>query len=342
MTVVRSKATAAAAAAAAAARTESTRRRVIELQQRVERLRAGQLPNREDVIRARTAAAAQRRALAAVQRRMIQARTPMPPLAVGTANSAATSDRYERLRDALVSLVSSSLDDTQSQHDDERRRRFATALVERAPGPASNWTEALCQLSLEVLSTTIGSAVSTYDEFGVSHPFAAADDRSLELEELQQVAGEGPGHDVQVDKLPVLLDDLTQQDIRWPGYVATVRGHGIGAIWSLPVWIGTTVLGTLTLYHGVGSSPRHCELPEAMTLAALGAAAMVIDADTHDGCAGDRRAEDTVSLASGMLAVRAGVDVDQALALLRGYAFSTGRRISDIAADVLAERVDLG
>lgn len=258
----------------------------------------------------------------------------------GGADSEAS--RYERLREAFVSLASLPLGDAESQRAQDRRHQLAVALIEQAAARANGWTETLCQLAIIVLPAVTGSGVSTYDEVGVSHPFAAADDRSLEMEELQQVAGEGPGHAVRIDGLPVLVEDLTRQTARWPGYVAAVRGQGIGAVWSLPVVIGATALGSLTLYHDTGQPPERSDFSDAATLAGFAAATMIIDTDLQDHGHGYERAPDgVVSLASGVLAVRGGVSVDQALALLRGHAFSTGRRISDIAADVLAGSLDL-
>lgn len=335
----------AAAAAAAAARTESTRRRLAELQQRMDRLRAGQPSTRDDVARARAAVTAQRHAYTVAQRRMLSARcTPRQRSIAASGEAVGEPDRYESLREAFVALASAHLADTGGQSDHDRRRQLAAALVDQAARPVGGWTQALCQLALSVLPAVIGSAVSAYDERGVAHPFAAADDRSMALEELQQVAGEGPGCAVHISGVPVVVDDLSRQDTRWPGYVSAVRGQGIAVVWSLPVVVDATRLGSLTLYQDSGHAPPgRSAWSDAATLAGLAAATMIVDADLRgDRHLDERTPADAVSLASGMLAVRAGVAVDQALALLRGHAFSSGRRISDIAADVLAGTIDLG
>lgn len=339
-----------AAAIAAGARNESSRRRLLELQQRLERLRAGQLSTREDVARARLAAEAQRRAFAQAQRRLLAVRSTAvrrPSADAWTATDptvgAADNDRYRRLREAFVSLASSRPGGTETNSEQDRRRHLTDAMVEQASDTTGSWTDALCRLGFTVVPGVAGSAVSTYDQLGVAHPFAAGDDRSLEIEQVQQVVGEGPGYAAQVDAKPVVVDDLAREGGRWPGYVTAVSGHAIGAVWSFPVSIEGSVLASLTLYFDRGKVPEYRAWGDAAILAGLAAAAMVIDADVAaEGAPTPSHPPDAVDLASGVLAVRAGVRVDQALALLRGRAFSTDRRISDVAADVLAGSIDLG
>jgi hypothetical protein len=274
---------------------------------------------------------------------MISARSTHLRRGEGSARlGAGPDDRYDRLRAAFIALASSRLDGTETRSEQDRRRQLADALVEQASIRTGGWTEALCQLAVALVPGATASAVSTYDETGVAHPLAAADDRSLEIEELQQVMGEGPGYAAQVGRHPVYVDNLMEEDLRWPGYVPAARGYGIGAVWSLPVAIASTVLGSLTVYHDGRCAAEDLAWPDAMALAGLAAATMVIDADhAADHGPTERDPLDAVALASGVLAVRAGVNVDQALALLRGNAFSSDRRISDVAADVLAGVVDL-
>lgn len=217
-------------------------------------------------------------------------------------------------------------------------------LGSHAPGLATTWTEALCELAVALLPGVVGSAVSTCDNAGVLHPEAADDDRTLEIEQLQQVAGEGPGQAARTDRQSVLVDDLDHETERWPGYVDAVhgiRGLQIGAIWSEPVLIEDASVGSLTLYFDSGAVPDPVARPEIVALAGLAAATLTIDADLAGEFGMAQRALNLVDVASGVLAVQAGVGVDEALALLRGRAFSTGRRISDIAADVSAGVADL-
>ncbi len=215
-------------------------------------------------------------------------------------------------------------------------------LLDRALASHRGWTETLCQLSLDVLPRASGSAVSVYDDAGVARAVAAADDRSLEIEQVQQMTGEGPGSAARASGRPVFVEDLTRESDRWPGYVDAIRPYDVGVVWSLPVVAEGTVCGSFTLYHDTGTVPEYLSWPDAVTLAGLVAATMTIDEDLG----GDDQPTDAgdlhdVELASGVLAVRADVGVDDALALLRAYAFRTGRRISDVAADVSAGLVDL-
>ena len=333
------------AAAAAAARSQASRHRLVELERRLERLRAGQASTREDVARARIAAEAQRRCYTQAQRRMAavrSGRTRQGDDGSGLGPEPGPDARFSRLRQAFVILTTSPLDNTEVAIDPSRRRDLAAAVVDRACAASRSWSEALCQVAVALVPGVDGAGVSTYDERDVAHPLAAADDRSLLLEELQQVVGEGPGHTARVTRRPLVVLDLARQDKNWPGYVSAVRGQGVGMVSSVPVIMDGLVLASLTLYHASGSPVEMPDLSDVMTLGGLASATIIIDTDFDgESCHFEQTPGDTVDLASGVLAVRVGVGVDEALALLRGAAFSTGRRISDIAADVVAGVTDL-
>lgn len=110
----------------------------------------------------------------------------------------------------------------------------------------------------------------------------------------------------------------------------------IAAIWSVPVSVKDTTVASLTFYYRRGPGPECLAWPDVMSLAGLAAATLTVDAEITASRPMVHGARNAVDVASGVLAVRAGTHVEEALALLRGYAFSTGRRISDVAADVSA------
>lgn len=250
--------------------------------------------------------------------------------------------RYRRLREAFVSLASSHAGRVQTYQEQQRCRDLTTALIEQSTTTTQTWTESLCRLVISVLPSANGSAVTTYDRLGTAHPAAACDDRSLALEQLQQVVGEGPGYAAQTGGQPIVVENIASQDTHWPVYVGLLNGQQVGAIWAFPITIEGMAVASITIYHKPGSFPRYRSWSDAAILAGLGAATIVIDADllTERGPAA-QHPPNLVDIATGVLAVRAGVGVDEALALLRGRSFSSGRRISEVASDVLAGSVEL-
>ena len=118
-------------------------------------------------------------------------------------------------------------------------------------------------------------------------------------------------------------------------------------MFAFPVAAGAALIGVLNVYrHSPGSLGRQ-ELADALVFAD---AVLLLALDSRGGIASDlsdlldtelsaRRAH--VHQATGMVAAQLEVSVTDALAALRAYAFTRGRRLGDVAADVLDRRIRL-
>jgi hypothetical protein len=122
---------------------------------------------------------------------------------------------------------------------------------------------------------------------------------------------------------------------------------GVRAMFAFPVGAGAALIGVLDVYRAEPGSLRPQELADALVLAD---AVLVLALDEQGGIAPDldnlldaavsvRRAP--VHQATGMAAAQLGVSMTDALAALRAYAYTHGRRLTEVAADVLARRVRL-
>jgi hypothetical protein len=204
----------------------------------------------------------------------------------------------------------------------------------------------LCAQTLPV--SGVGLAVMT--EEGPAGTVAASDGGALQLEELQFTLGEGPCVDASRTGRPVLVPDLAVTSRRtWPQFGAGADAAGLRAVFAFPLQVGAIRLGVLDLYRDTAGELSQDELADALTFADA-ATQLLLDLQAQDTAQGippphalavlDDRAE--VHQATGVVSVRAGVSLAQALALLRARAYAEERPIGDLARDVLDRVVELG
>ncbi len=220
-------------------------------------------------------------------------------------------------------------------------RRLAEALAAEPHHDPLSWR--LCHASRRLLGVD-GASITLENATPDRVTLCATDDRSSALENLQDVLTEGPcvdafRHDHSVH---TLVDVAAAR--RWPRFIpaaADVVGEQ-GALWSVPMHANGEVIGALSLYR--------------LTLAPLGEEGETVQflADTvaltvaHDPAgsialsdARDWGSRAQVHQATGMLIGQLGLRPDDALALLRAYAYASAIPLRDVARDVIARRLDL-
>ncbi|MFD8741023.1 ANTAR domain-containing protein, partial [Streptomyces sp. NPDC059618] len=197
-----------------------------------------------------------------------------------------------------------------------------------------------------------GAGVSAMSRNTASHPLCSTDDISEQLEELQLTLGEGPCVDAFTHGSAVLSPDLLTGGLqdRWPVFADAALEAGARAVFALPLQIGAISSGTLDLYADVPTVLDAEELADALAFADL-VTLLLLDARIDETAAqvgvpspvhgfedtGGYRAE--IDQATGILTVQLGVGIDDAFVRLRAYAYTRGRRLADVAADVVAHRL---
>ncbi|WP_237304937.1 ANTAR domain-containing protein [Streptomyces qaidamensis] len=192
-----------------------------------------------------------------------------------------------------------------------------------------------------------GAGLSAMSRTGPSHPLCSTDDISEQLEELQLTLGEGPCVDAFLHGSAVLTPDLLTRDLqdRWVVFAEAALEAGARAVFALPLQMGAISPGVLDLYARVPVRLNADELADALAFADL-ATLVLLDARTDEtGGARSVPAEDLgayraeIDQASGILTVQLGVGIEEAFVRLRAYAYAQGRRLADVAADVVARRL---
>lgn len=177
---------------------------------------------------------------------------------------------------------------------------------------------------------------------------AASDGGPLQLEELQFTLGQGPCVDASRTGRPVLAPDLAgTSSRRWPRFAASADAAELRAVFAFPLQVGDIRLGVFNLYRDTAGELSGEELADALTFADA-ATQLLLDLQAqetaqripppHALAVLDDRAE--VHQATGVVSVRAGVSLAEALTLLRARA--EDRPIGDLARDVLDGLVQLG
>ncbi|HEX2048810.1 MAG TPA: ANTAR domain-containing protein [Acidimicrobiales bacterium] len=219
------------------------------------------------------------------------------------------------------------------------RRRIAAALSAVGDDEADRRLCAVCALLLGVS----GAAIAVVSERGHRGVLCSSNPAAAALEELQVTIGEGPGVDAHRLGVPVTDADLAASDVsRWLAFCAPAIAAGAAAVFAFPLRVGAVQLGTLTFNHAHPGRLTDEQFAGALFMVGIvtqsvltiqakaprGAVAAALEALAGDGA--------EVHQAAGMLAVRLGVGVGEALVRLRALAYAEGRSVADIAHDVVA------
>ena len=167
------------------------------------------------------------------------------------------------------------------------------------------------------------------------------DDVSARLEDLQEVLGEGPGTEAAAaghlvrGKLPSGRHD------RWPMLSEAVRSqlHPVHVL-ALPLAVGPDPIGVLTLHRDNPFSPEEEQI--AQFLADAIGAAILRDSDGHGEAPSQPwLTRSRVHMATGMVVAQLGIAPEDALALIRAYAFAYDQTLTRVAEEIVERRVRL-
>ena len=163
--------------------------------------------------------------------------------------------------------------------------------------------------------------------------------RVLELFELQ--AQEGPCLDAYRTGLPVVNQDLSTANGRWPRFAAEALAAGFRSVQALPMRLRGAVIGALNLFHVEPGEMRQADVDVAQALADVATIAVLQHRATleaqvlNDQLNHALNSRIVIEQAKGMVAERRGLDMEQAFSALRSYARSHNLRLADVAGGVI-------
>jgi hypothetical protein len=224
---------------------------------------------------------------------------------------------------------------------DDRISRLQLLLAQ--PGNDMTSLERLCVGSVDHLSAS-GAGVSVVTHSGAREIIFATDQVSTQIEELQVSLGEGPCIDAWSSRLPVMEPDLSRTSpSRWPIFGPAAQAAGAVAVFALPLQVGLSRVGALDLYRDAPGGLSAADLTDAVRLgAAVTQVLLRLDPELAVETAdfGPTLSAE-IYQAAGMVTVQLEVDITEALARLRAYAYAEERPLSEVAHDVVARQTRL-
>lgn len=187
--------------------------------------------------------------------------------------------------------------------------------------------------------TTLSGPLGTQTVF-------ASDDLAAKIDEIQADLGEGPAWDAYRTGLPQLEPDLQRAErSEWPLARAALRETGVGAVHAFPLIVGAMRIGSVGLYTREAGALTRPQIGDASALASIAARHVlqrsfrnIIDGEPEMVGAEFSRRE--VHQASGMVSAQLDIGVDDALVLLRAYAFGNSIGLREAAREVVERRLD--
>ncbi len=217
--------------------------------------------------------------------------------------------------------------------------RFATVLASLSREESLH--NRLCEASRLMLDAD--GAALTLDYAGETRlTVCSTDDVSRQLDDLQDVVGEGPGYEAARTGSVVIARLGDSQERRW--LLLDERLDEIpfeGTVIAVPLTAEEVVLGVMTLHR---SHPQHeDDTSLAKFLGVTVGTALLNDPHvTEDGKAlteawGSRA---QIHQATGMVVAQVGVRAEDALALLRGQAYARNLSLSEVAFEIIERRIN--
>ncbi len=179
------------------------------------------------------------------------------------------------------------------------------------------------------------------DGRGVLHLVASSSERAHHLEVFQLQREEGPCLDCYRERTAVVVPDLAAEVKRWPQFSRAARSVGFQSVHALPMRLHDSVLGTLGLFGEQTGRLERDDLALAQALVHVASVAIV-----NEKAAADRATVNSqlqvaltsriiVEQAKGVIAHTGSSGMDEAFAILRRYSRDHGRKLSEVAAEVV-------
>lgn len=227
--------------------------------------------------------------------------------------------REGQVLEAVVSLVDSLLVDFDVVE-------LLTQLTER------------CAQLLDVASAGLLLA----DPRAQLHLMAATSDTTHDLELFQLQSEQGPCLDCYATGEPVSAADLPAQRARWPRFVEAATRVGFVSVHAVPMRAAGMVLGALGLFGTAAGELNPQDQLVAQTLAHIATVAILQEqaptpAAVLPRLQGALTSQVVVEQAKGFVRARLDVSIDEAFRLMRSYARTHDRHLSELARTLISE-----
>jgi GAF domain-containing protein len=167
--------------------------------------------------------------------------------------------------------------------------------------------------------------------------------RVLELFEIQ--SQEGPCLDCYRTGLPVLNQDLTTGNGRWPRFAEEALAAGFHSVHALPMRLRGVVIGALNLFFVESGEMQQIDIEAAQAMADVATIAVLqhraaLEAQIlNEQLNYALNSRIVIEQAKGMVAERENLNMEQAFAMVRNHARNHNLRLVDVARDIITAKL---
>jgi transcriptional regulator with GAF, ATPase, and Fis domain len=208
----------------------------------------------------------------------------------------------------------------------------------------SEFLHGLSARSVELLGVTEAGIVLA-DRRGDLQVLASSSERMHLLELLEVQRSSGPCDDAFRSGNVVREIDLAAATGRWPGFREAAVEAGFRSVYAIPMRLRSERIGALNLFaerpDGLSGADEVLAqaLADVATIGILHARVVEAHALLAEQLTTALDTRVVIEQANGVLAEQGDVEVDVAFATMRRYARSHNRKLSEVAADVVARRL---
>ncbi|NIK60036.1 GAF and ANTAR domain-containing protein [Kribbella shirazensis] len=198
----------------------------------------------------------------------------------------------------------------------------------------------------ELLNVT-SCGILLVDHHGALNLVAASSEqaRLIELGQLQNL--QGPCLDAFGSGRPVQYADLRDGNSPWPDFTAAAVDAGYVSVQALPMRLRDTTIGAVNLFSRQAGPLTDDTivlgqaLADAATIGIVHQRALARQEIVTEQLQSALNSRILIEQAKGYLSHRLGIGVDEAFAVMRTYARSNNRRLTDVATEVVQGRLTL-
>jgi transcriptional regulator with GAF, ATPase, and Fis domain len=185
------------------------------------------------------------------------------------------------------------------------------------------------------------------DHHGVLNLVAASSEQARLVELIQLQNSEGPCLEAVTTGRPVQHADLHDGERRWPRFAPAAVAAGYLSVQALPMRLRETTVGAVNLF-GAAVGPLDDDtialgqaMADAATIGIVHQRAMARHEVVTEQLQTALNSRVLIEQAKGFLSHSLGVGVDEAFAVLRTFARAHNRRLTEVADEVVEDRITL-
>ena len=197
------------------------------------------------------------------------------------------------------------------------------------------------------LIDTDEAGIMVSDGRGSLQVVASSSERSRLLELLELQNRDGPCLDAFMSGQPVSSPDLEAETERWYHFSREAVAFGFRSVHSIPLRLRTQVVGAMSLLRTGTGLINEADRTLARALAQMATIGLLQERAVSASKTASAQLQTALTSrvrleqAKGMIAERHSIDIDAAFELLRSYARSHRRQISDVARAIVRDNFEI-